>query len=399
MLSSKVVTFQVASLPVGWKADRNGMTCGMEVLPVAWSLMITRSIETKRGSPTIKVLACLAALAASSGVFAVPFLVPQGDIRATVDDIAVYFPDVQPIMVNRRVMVPIRGVFEHMHAEVEWDDSARTVITRYENDVIRLPINSHNPTVNGVRVSMDSPAIMVRGRAMVPLRFLSEALHSSVDWVSSSQTVRITTEIARRTPPANAGYSIARMESGTVVPFTTLKGLSSNNSEVGDTFTASLDTNGTGSYQGLPAGTILEGHVEVARAKTNKEPGVLGLAFDRVRMPDGSLAPIEGALIGLDSKSVSNEDGRLVAKMAAKNDNLKYVGYGAGAGVLVSILTKSNFLTITLIGSALGLLWGEIQKNPEKSRDVTLDSGSKFGVRLTETTAFRVPNDITFRSS
>jgi hypothetical protein len=116
-------------------------------------------------------------------------------------------------------------------------------------------------------------------------------------------------------------------------------------------------------------------------------------------MPNGSAVPIEGALIGLDSKSVSNEDGRLVAKSAAKNDNLKYVGYGAGAGALVSILTKSNFLTSTLIGSALGLLLGEIQKNPSKSRDVTLDSGSKFGVRLTETTAFRVPNDITMFSN
>lgn len=93
-------------------------------------------------------------------------------------------------------MVPIRGVFEHINAGVEWDESNRTVIARLDSDVIRLPLNSYTATVNGLNVSLDSPATMVRGRAMVPLRFLSEALHSSVDWVASIQTVRITTEIA-----------------------------------------------------------------------------------------------------------------------------------------------------------------------------------------------------------
>jgi hypothetical protein len=43
------------------------------------------------------------------------------DIRATVDGTYVNFPDVPPMMVKSRVMVPLRGVFEHMGATVLWD--------------------------------------------------------------------------------------------------------------------------------------------------------------------------------------------------------------------------------------------------------------------------------------
>lgn len=48
------------------------------------------------------------------------------------------------------------------------------------------------------------------------------------------------------------------------------------------------------------------------------------------------------------------------------------------------VRSKGHVLTGTLIGAALGLLGGELQKNPQKSRDVTLDKDMKFGVRLTE---------------
>jgi hypothetical protein len=36
-----------------------------------------------------------------------------------------------------------------------------------------------------------------------------------------------------------------------------------------------------------------------------------------------------------------------------------------------------------LIGGALGYLLGEIEKDRSKARDVVLDPGTRFGVRLT----------------
>ena len=162
-----------------------------------------------------------------------------------------------------------------------------------------------------------------------------------------------------------------------------------NESSVGDRFTANLDTGDLSNYQGMTNGAILEGHVDMARAKAGNTPGVLGLAFDRVRMPDGQTYKVYGSLIGLDSKSVTSENGRLVARPSAKNDNLKFVGYGAGAGALVAILTKGNVVSNTLIGGALGYLYGEIQKNPSKARNVTSEAGTQFGVRLTRDFSFQ----------
>ncbi len=315
-------------------------------------------------------------------------------IRTTVDGNAVNFVDAQPIMIDGRVLVPVRGVFEYLNATVVWDESSRTVIADRGADNIRLPINSYFATVNGRQVRMDSPAKIYRGSTMVPLRFLSETLGANVEWINATRTVEINTSNSNATAPIASGSSMVRMDAGTVIPFRLNQQLSSNKSAAGDRFTANLDTNGSSNYQGMASGAVLEGHVDVARAKDGDTPGVLGLLFDRVRMADGQTYPVHGSLIGLDSKSVDNDNGRLTAKSGSKSDNLKYVGYGAGGGALVAILTNGNILTNSLIGGALGYLFGEIQKNPQKSHDVTSEVGTKFGVKLNQDLSFQVASPL-----
>ncbi len=312
------------------------------------------------------------------------------EMRATVNGDQIVFPDVQPVMMNNRVMVPVRGVFEHMDAIVVWDRNAQTVTAQRGSDQIKLPINSRYATVNGNRVELDAPAVVRNGRTMVPLRFLGESLGASVMWVQNTRTVEINTSLAYVNP---AETKVLRMPAGTVMPFRLNQGLSSDGSKVGDHFRASLDTGDSTHYQGISSGSMLEGHVDVARAKNGQTPGVLGLAFDKVVTPSGQSYPIYGTLIGLDEDSVMNQNGRLVAKPKAKNDSLKWVGYGAGGGALIAVLTKNNILTSTLIGGALGWLAGEISKNPSKSNNVNQESGTKFGVRLTRDLLIRVPSN------
>jgi hypothetical protein len=357
--------------------------------------MITRK-QNRKGMLALTATLALAALSLTGAASA-------QEITTTVDGETVNFPDLQTTMINGRVMVPLRGVFEFMHASVDWDAATRTVIAQRFNDTIRLPINSYTATVNGRDVAIDAPARIQSGRTLVPLRFLSESLGANVDWIAATRTVEINTtdnyvvgEPWSKNLTANssdqhqvqASYNTTRIDKGTVIPFTLNEKLSSNKSKRGDRFTANLDTDGDSDYQGMTEGAILEGHVDVAQAKSGKTPGVLGLAFDRVRMPNGQTYKVYGTLIGLDSKSVTNDNGRLTAKAGAKTNNLKWVGYGAGGGALLSVLTKSNFLTTTLIGGALGFLYGEIQKDPSKSNDVTSKAGTKFGVKLTRNLSF-----------
>jgi len=180
-----------------------------------------------------------------------------------------------------------------------------------------------------------------------------------------------------------------RLDSGTVIPVELDKSLSSNNSRKGDTFTATLHTDNGDSYDGLPVGTRVEGVVRTAKAQVDKNPGVLDVEFNRMILPDGRTVPISGSLIGLDNKMVTRtSDGRIIAKPGHKNDRLTYVGYGAGAGLIVGLLTKHT-LEDTAIGAGLGYLFGALDKGQHNdARDVALKSGTQMGVRLDQRVSF-----------
>jgi len=348
------------------------------------------NFQPKIRAAALMPLACALAFAAVSSTG----MTQTRPIHATVDGGLVTFPDVQPIMIKQRIMVPVRGIFEYMDATVTWDESTKTVHAKRGTDHIILPLNSRTATMNDHQVSLDAPAMIYGGRTLVPLRFLSEALGAKVQWVESQQTVAITT-----TPAANNGNNtnngnletiVARIDPGTVIPFMLSTKLSSTTSRSGDRFTAVLDSEGSDDYAQLPSGTKLGGRVSTVSAMEGETPGVLGLEFDRVTLPNGRSYPISGALHGLDGDSVTNDNGTLTAKPSSRNNNLKFVGIGAGAGALVAILTKGNVLSNSLIGAALGLVISETTKDTNKPKNVVLNQGTKFGVRLTNDLAFRI---------
>jgi len=307
-------------------------------------------------------------------------------INATVNGNPVHFVGVQPMMMNGRIMVPLRGVFEQMGASVDWDAPSHTVYaTDSTGKEVQLRVGERHALIDGKEIALDSPATMVRGRTMVPLRFLSESLGAVVDWNSYNHTAAITTAVA--TEPQTGGIktqplaSAFMVQANTVIPFTLDRQLSSDQSRVGEKFTGTIDTANAKDYVGLPPGTIVEGHVDAIRAQTSQTPGVLGLAFDTIRFPNGDMTEIDGSLMGVDSKSIENSNGRMVARTPSKK-NMKYVGIGAGAGALVALATKGNVITTAVIGAALGYLYDTSGSKPVQYSEVTLLSGSKFGVMM-----------------
>lgn len=141
----------------------------------------------------LRILASAAAVVAS---YATAF----GQIRVEVDGNLVHFNDTQPRMIDGRVLVPLRGVLEHMGATVFWDPSRRLVTARQGQRDISLYIGQRSAQVDGRTVSLDVPAMIVGGSTMVPLRFMSESLGAEVMWLSSSRTVRIETALDVRDP-------------------------------------------------------------------------------------------------------------------------------------------------------------------------------------------------------
>ncbi len=111
-------------------------------------------------------------------------------IDVVVNNDRVVFPDQGPRVYANRAYVPLRGVLEKMGARVFWDEPTRTMIAQRRRTEIRFPANGY-ATINGDRVLLDTPAFLVDGRVMVPLRFLAENLGARVAWDRREREVTI----------------------------------------------------------------------------------------------------------------------------------------------------------------------------------------------------------------
>jgi hypothetical protein len=109
--------------------------------------------------------------------------------------------DVPPVIAAGRVLVPLRGVFQQLGAVVTWDPATQMVLAARGDTSISLRIGDPQAHINGEPTLMDVPALLMSGRTMVPLRFLSQALGSQVSWDAASTTVRIASSPAYGLPP------------------------------------------------------------------------------------------------------------------------------------------------------------------------------------------------------
>ncbi len=96
-----------------------------------------------------------------------------------------------PVIQEGRTLVPMRPLFEGLGAEVEWDDTDRVAIAHRDDVVVRIPIDSKFPTVDGKTVEIEVPAQVLSGMTYIPLRFVGEALGCVVKWDSGQRRVDI----------------------------------------------------------------------------------------------------------------------------------------------------------------------------------------------------------------
>ncbi len=100
--------------------------------------------------------------------------------------------DQPPILRNDRTLVPFRKILEEMGATVLWDDETKTVVAERSGVRITLTIGEPAMYKNGEAVPLDSVAVIVNSRTLVPLRAVSEALGCTVGWDGEKRIVSIT---------------------------------------------------------------------------------------------------------------------------------------------------------------------------------------------------------------
>jgi len=121
-----------------------------------------------------------------------------------------------PQIINDRVLVPMRAIFEDLGAEVSWDPSSRTAMAFKNGRYVSVQIGSQvGTTADAARVNgeyqlsniqslnLEAAPTIIKNSTMLPLRFVSESLGARVEWVGASQQVLISSD----TQPVNAGAS------------------------------------------------------------------------------------------------------------------------------------------------------------------------------------------------
>ena len=109
------------------------------------------------------------------------FSVPDG-ITVILDGEIVVFDIAQPALVNNRTMVPMRKIFEALGATVTWDNTTQTAKAQKGDMTVEITIGNNIMYSNGNAIGIDSPALLMRSRTYVPVRFVSNALGVKVEW-------------------------------------------------------------------------------------------------------------------------------------------------------------------------------------------------------------------------
>jgi len=135
----------------------------------------------------------LAAIPVGLGAFAPTVFAQTTDssARVFVNRSVVNFPGQPPVEQNGHLLVPLRGVLEKLGAYVDYDNASQTVTAQRGSTRISLPIGGQQATVNGRSISLDTPAQVISGSTMVPLRFVAESLGADVNYDVSSNSVAI----------------------------------------------------------------------------------------------------------------------------------------------------------------------------------------------------------------
>jgi len=127
-------------------------------------------------------------LSVSMVLGASPVLANNG-ITVEVDGQRVIFADQEPVIVDGRTLVPVRGVFETLGYEIGWEGSTQTVTLSNVAYTVIIRVGSQTFTTNGISYTLDVPAQIINGRTMLPLRAVLESVGCALEWDGANQRV------------------------------------------------------------------------------------------------------------------------------------------------------------------------------------------------------------------
>ncbi|NOU91722.1 hypothetical protein GC093_00515 [Paenibacillus sp. LMG 31456] len=90
--------------------------------------------------------------------------------------------DIAPFIKDGNTLVPFRPIFEKLGLKINWNEDTKTITGEKEGITIRLTIDQPIAEVNGLPIQLPIAPTLVSGSTFVPLRFVAEAVESTVEW-------------------------------------------------------------------------------------------------------------------------------------------------------------------------------------------------------------------------
>jgi hypothetical protein len=102
-----------------------------------------------------------------------------------------YPMDGAPLITNGRALVPVRYLADALGAQTAWDASAQQVTVTKGGTTLELVIGSTAINTNGTVSQMDVAPVVENGRTYLPARYIAEAFGDTVSWDAAAQTISI----------------------------------------------------------------------------------------------------------------------------------------------------------------------------------------------------------------
>lgn len=97
-------------------------------------------------------------------------------------------------MVRGVAEMPFRALFEQGGGSVDWHPDTRTVTAAKPGRTVELKIGSRRALVNQQVVQLIMPAFIKRGRTMIPLGFIRQAMNVNVQYNEKTGEVILTSK-------------------------------------------------------------------------------------------------------------------------------------------------------------------------------------------------------------
>lgn len=114
----------------------------------------------------------------------------NNEIRVVLNGKELIF-DVVPVNIEGHTLVPARKIFEELGMTLDWDEKSATLTGKKDAVSIVFTIGHSEAYINGIKTNLNIPPQIVKGRMMVPIRFISVCFGAHISWEQENNTVSI----------------------------------------------------------------------------------------------------------------------------------------------------------------------------------------------------------------